>query len=84
MLGIPLLEKFLGFVVFGFLVSKILGFLVSKFLGFKMSKFQRFKDTIFVFFKIGWGDGNQGYHIRWSGGGGGNQNVEGDLLTFGY
>ena len=41
MLGIPLLEKILGFMVLkflGFLVSKYLGFKVSWFLGFEVSK----------------------------------------------
>ena len=55
MLRIPLLEKLLGFLflgflvsrilgvlAFGFLVSKILGVLVSKILRFLVSKFQRF------------------------------------------
>ena len=51
MLGIPLLERNIGFLVswvLGFLVSKCSGFLVSKFLGFKFigsaaSTFRGFK-----------------------------------------
>ena len=54
LLGIPLLEKFIDFLCFCFLVSKCLGFLlswfqrfkVSWFLAFKVSKFHRFKDPI--------------------------------------
>ena len=34
----PYLKKIIGFVVFGFLVSKILGFLVSRIFGFLVSK----------------------------------------------
>ena len=60
MLGIPLLEKFLGFLVlkflgflvFGFSISKFHSFKDSWFLGFLVSKFQSFLVSKFLGFLV--------------------------------
>ena len=55
--GMPLLEnekvyRFLGFLVFGFAVSKFLGFVVSCFQSFLVSWFHNFKDSMIPYYQI--------------------------------